>query len=94
LGTVNLNANGEISSTGDQLVSATMVEVLAAIRTVISDSVEFGLLDFNDELNVTSTFIYQENGASADDILIQLTGTTGIEDISNAGGDANTLFII
>jgi len=71
-----------------------MAQVLDAMRAVVTEAGEIGFLEFNDGLNGNSTFIYQENGASANDLFIQLTGVTGIDDTSNLSGDADTLFIL
>ena len=93
-GTANLDAAGKITLSGTDLASATMAQVLNAMRAVITDNGEIGFLEFNDGLNGNSTFVYQENNASSDDLFIQLTGVTGFEDTSNLGGDSNTLFIL
>ena len=91
--TVALDANGKITLTGSDVAGASMVEVLAAMRAVVTDAGEIGFLEFVDPLDGNSTFIYQENGSSSSDLFIQLTGITGIDDTSNLAGDANTLFI-
>ena len=93
-GTVEINAAGQITFSGDGFNDATMSELLAAARSVVSGAGEVGYFEFNDGLNGNGTFIFQENGASANDMLILLGGVTGITGISGNAGGANTVWIV
>ena len=93
-GTISINTLGKISFTGAGFANATMSEVLAAVRSIVTGLGETAIFEFNDGLNGNGTFVYQENGASTDDMLVFLAGVTGIEDISRTAGDANTIWIM
>ena len=95
MGTVSIDAAGEVTFSGSGVSSLTMTEALAAVRTLVTGAGELAHFQFDDGVNGSgeSTFVYQENGASSSDILILLTGVTGIADFSTTLGDANTLYV-
>jgi len=95
LGGVSIDATGKVTFTGDGAGDATISELLAAVRTVVTGVGEVAYFEFNDGFNFvgTSTFLYQENGASVNDTLIMLSGVSNISSISSTAGGTNTLFI-
>jgi hypothetical protein len=94
-GTVSIDAQGKIDFTVDESANdVAMTEILLAVRSVVNGSSELGFFEWNDGFNGNGTFIYQENGISANDSFIFLAGVTSITDISSIGGDANTLWVI
>ena len=90
--TVSIDAAGKLTLAGDGVGDLLLTDFLSAVRGVVNGAGEIGFFEF-DFGSGNSTFLYQENGASANDLLIALLGTTGIVDFSTTFGDANTLFI-
>lgn len=92
-GTVAIDAAGKVTFTGDGLADLTLVEALAAVRSVVNGVGEVGFFQMNPGSG-DSTFLYQENGASANDLLIALFGTTGVTTTSGTAGGVSTLLIV
>jgi len=90
--TVSIDAAGKLTLEGDGVGDLLLTDFLSAARGVVNGAGEIGFFEF-DFGSGNSTFLYQENGASASDLLIALVGATGVSDFSTTFGDANTLFI-
>jgi hypothetical protein len=88
-GTVSIDAAGKVTF-GGALNNASMAELLAAVRSIVTEQGEVAFFEFDDGVNGIGTFIYQENGTSANDMLIFLSGVTGLVDFSNTLQDADT----
>jgi hypothetical protein len=92
-GTVSISAAGKITFGGAGLNDASLAEILAAVRSVVTGAGEIAFFEFDDGVNGSGTFLYQENGASTDDILIFMPGVANAVDFSTTFGDANTFWI-
>jgi len=94
-GGVSIDATGKVTFSGDGAGDASLSELLAAVRSVVTGAGEVAYFEFNDGYNFvgTSTFVYQENGTSVNDMLIMLSGVSGITSINNVSGGVQTLFI-
>ena len=93
-GTVAIDAAGKVTFSGAGVGDMSMTEALAAVRSLVTGAGEVAVFEFNDGVNGNGTFVYQENGASSNDLLVLLKGVTGIDDFSTGSGDSNTLFIV
>jgi hypothetical protein len=91
-GTVSIDAAGKVTF-GGNLANASMTELLAAVRSIVTEQGEVAFFEFDDGVNGIGTFIYQENGTSANDMLIFLSGVTGLVDFSNTRQDADTFWL-
>jgi hypothetical protein len=92
-GTVSLSADGIATFTGDGAGDASLSEILAAVRTLVTGAGEIAVFEFNDGFNNHGTYVYQENGSSSNDLFVFMEGVTGVTDTNSALGDANTLYI-
>jgi len=92
-GTVSLSADGIATFSGDGSGDATLSEILAAVRTLVTGAGEIAVFEFNDGFNSLGTYVYQENGSSANDLFVFMEGVTGVTDTSSVLGDTNTLHI-
>ena len=93
IGTVSIDAAGKVTFSGAGVADMSIAEALTAVRSLVTGAGELASFEFNDGVNGNGTFVYQENGASTNDMLILLTGVTGIADFSTSLGDANTLYV-
>jgi Ca2+-binding RTX toxin-like protein len=92
-GVASIDAAGKVTFSGTGVDDMSITEALVAVRSLVTGAGELAFFEFNDGVNGNGTFIYQENGASANDMLILLTGVTGITDFSTSLGDANTMYV-
>jgi hypothetical protein len=83
--TVSINEKGEVTFDGAGVSDLLLTDALIAVRSVVNGVGEIGFFNF-DFGSGNSTFLYQENNASANDLLIALVGTTF--------GDTDTLLIV
>jgi hypothetical protein len=92
-GTVSIDTAGKVTFGGARLNEASMAEILAAVRSIVTGVGEIAFFQFDDGVNGNGTFIYQENGDAANDMLIFLSGVTNVVDFSTISGDSNTFWI-
>ena len=92
-GSVSVDAFGKVTFS---TTPVDLTEALAAVRSIVTAAGEVAFFEFNDGFNGAGTFVYQDAGSASttSDMLILLTGVTGIVDISGNAGDNNTLFIV
>jgi limonene-1,2-epoxide hydrolase len=93
-GTASIDEFGKVTFAGGGVDDATLSEALAAVRGLVTGAGEVAFFEFNDGFNGEGTFLYQENGSTANDMLIFLTGSADVADFSTLAGDANTLWIV
>jgi ABC-type hemin transport system ATPase subunit len=89
-GNVSIDEAGRVTFSGSNVSSASMEELIAAVRSIVTQDGEIAFFEFDDGVNGIGTFIYQENGTSANDMLIFLSGVTGLVDFSGTLQDVDT----
>jgi hypothetical protein len=67
----------------------TLAEWLTVAQTVVTTNGKVGAFEFSG-----STYVYQENTGSNTDLLIKLTGVTGVDALATSGTGANDLLIV